>query len=189
MFMGPFDQYIPWSMAGIEGAKRFINRVWGLKVVSKAPKTDLAIHKLIKKVTADIENFHFNTAISSFMEFVNLVNDKGITLKTFKTLAILISPFAPHLAEEINLKLGNHKSIFTSKWPEFDVKLIEDAVLTIAIQVDGKLRGTIDIAKDASEDDVKKLALTVESVSKYLSNTPNPKYHYVPKKIINFISK
>lgn len=189
MFMGPFDQYTPWSMAGIEGAKRFINRVWGLRVVNKAPETDRAIHKLIKKVTSDIENFHFNTAISAFMEFVNLAIDKGITTKTFKTLAVLISPFAPHLAEEINLKLGSGKSIFSSKWPEFDTKLIEDEIITIAIQVDGKLRGTIDVAKDASEGEIKKLALEIESVNKYLSNKLNPKYHYVPKKIINFISK
>lgn len=189
MFMGPFDQYIPWSMAGVEGAKRFINRLWGLNVVSKAPETDRAIHKLIKKVTSDIENLHFNTAISSFMEFVNLAIDRGITQKTFRTLVVLLSPFVPHLAEELNLKLGNRKSVFMSKWPEFDAKLIEDTILTIAIQVDGKLRGTINITKDASEDEVRKLALRVESVNKYLSNKPNPKYHYVPRRIINFISK
>ncbi|MBU1083385.1 leucine--tRNA ligase [Patescibacteria group bacterium] len=189
MFMGPFDQYIPWSMAGVEGAKRFINRLWGLNIVSKALETDRAIHKLISKVTSDIESLHFNTAVSSFMEFVNLATDKGITLKTFKTLAILVSPFAPHLAEEINHKLGSRKSVFVSKWPEFDAKLIEDPVVTIAVQVDGKLRATLDVGRDISENKVKSMALAIESVSKYLINKDNSKYHYVPRKIINFISK
>jgi len=189
MFMGPFDQYIPWSMAGIEGARRFVNRVWGLKIMNKAPESDRAMHRLIKKVTGDIENFHFNTAISSLMEFVNLASGRGVTIKTFKTLAILISPFAPHLAEEINYKLGSKKSIFDAKWPEFDAKLIEDEIITLAIQVDGKLRGTLLVAKNVDENEVRNRALAIASVNKYLVGKQNPKYHYVPKKIINFISK
>lgn len=189
MFLGPFDQQIVWDTAGIEGMRKFLNRIYSLIPQAKATETDRAIHMLIKKVTSDIEKTHFNTAISFFMEFTNLAIKKGITLKTLKILIILLAPFAPHLAEEINYKLGNKKTIFKSSWPKFDVNKISLKKVTIAIQVNGKLRGTIEIKVDALPPDVANLALKLDSVKKYISNPDRVKYHYVEGRIINFVIK
>jgi len=189
MFVGPFDQWVAWDTAGIEGVRKFLNRVWSFVPVKSALATDEAIHKLIKKITLDIENTHFNTAISSFMEFTNLAVKKGISKKTLNILIILLSPFAPHLAEEMNYKLGNKKSVFESQWPKYDPKKLQSKKSTVAIQVNGKLRGTIEIDTDLAENRVKELAMKVEAVQRHLADEKNPKYHYVPNKIINFIAK
>ena len=189
MFLGPFDQRIAWNTAGIEGMRKFLNRIWSLVPQAKASETDKAIHILIKKITNDIEKTHFNTAISSFMEFTNLAIKKGITLKTLKILIILLSPFTPHLAEEMNFKLGNKKTIFKSAWPKFDVNKIVYEQATIAVQVNGKLRGTVEIKINSSASDVVKVALKLESVKKYISNPDRVKYHYVEGRIINFVIK
>ncbi|OGB74296.1 leucine--tRNA ligase [candidate division Kazan bacterium RBG_13_50_9] len=189
MFMGPFDQAIPWSAAGIEGVWRFIKRVWGLTPRAKAPETDRAIHKLIKKVTGDIEAMHFNTAISSFMEFVNLAMEVGITAKTFKTLAILLAPFAPHLAEALNERLGSRQSIFSAVWPTFDPKLVVASAVTIAVQVDGRLRGTIVLLMDTGRAEAIKAAAKLDTVKKHLQGRRITKQHYVPGRIINFVTR
>lgn len=189
MFVGPFNQSIIWNTAGIEGVRKFLNRVWSLVPRSKAPVTNRAIHGLIKKVTKDIEQTHFNTVISSFMEFTNLAIKEGITLKTLKILIILLAPFAPHIAEEMNYKLGNKKSIFKSNWPEFDPNLIKADKMTVAVQVNGKLRGTIKVGFDAKETEIKKLAIKLDSVKKYISNPAQTKYYYVGGRVINFVVK
>jgi len=189
MFLGPFDQRIAWSTAGIEGVRKFLNRVWSLVPQSKAVETDRAIHVLIKKVTDDIEKTHFNTAISSFMEFTNLAVKKGITLKTLKLLIILLAPFTPHLAEEINCKLGSKRSIFKQNWPKFDLKKIKPKKVIIAIQINGKLRGTIEIKTNVSASTVANAALKLDAVKKYISNPDKVKYHYVDGRVINFVIK
>ena len=189
MFLGPFDQRIAWSTAGIEGIRKFLNRVWSLVPQNKAVETDRAIHILIKKVTDDIEKTHFNTAISSFMEFTNLVVKKGITLKTLKLLIILLAPFTPHLAEEINCKLGNKRSIFNQNWPKFDLKKIKPKKVIIAVQINGKLRGTIEMKINVSASTAANTALKLDAVKKYISNPNKVKYHYVDGRIINFVIK
>lgn len=189
MFIGPFDQYIPWSPAGLRGVHKFLNKVWNLSPQSRATETDRVIHKLIKKVTADIGGMRFNTAISAFMEFVNLATRSGITKKTFKALVILMAPFAPHLAEEINHRLGSQRSIFRSSWPEFDPRLAVDEVVTIAVQVNGKLRGRLKVAADTPEVKIKKMAEEIETVAKHLGNQSKIKHRYVPGRVINFVTK
>lgn len=189
MFMGPFNQFIPWSMSGIEGVRKFLNRVWSLTPQDKAPKTDKALHKLIKKVTEDIEGVHFNTAVSSFMEFTNLAIKHGITQKTLKQLVILLSPFAPHLAEEMHYRLGSKQSVFKAQWPSFNPKLIEDKMVTIVVQVNGKVRGTLELATNSPETTVVKSAQKLDTVKKHLVDKKNIKHHYVVNRIINFVAK
>lgn len=189
MFLGPFNQRIVWNTAGIEGVRKFLNRIYSLVPQSSSTETDRAIHILIKKITEDIEKTHFNTAISSFMEFTNLAIKKGITLKTLKILIILLVPFAPHLAEEINYKLGNKKSIFKSSWPKFNLDKIKLRRVTIAVQINGKLRGAIEIKANVLASDVANMALKLDLVKKYISNPDRVKYHYVEGRIINFVIK
>ncbi|MFA5270059.1 MAG: leucine--tRNA ligase [Patescibacteria group bacterium] len=189
MFMGPFDQSLPWSTAGIEGVRRFLNRVWSLKPIAVAPETDRAIHKLTKKVTDDIEQMKFNTVVSSCMEFVNLAIDRGITKSTLETLVMLTAPMTPHIAEEIYHKLGHEQSIFTAAWPKFDPALLVEDLVTVAIQVDGKLRGTLSVAPMATEDEVRNLALKLPGLVSYVEGKQVVKSHYVPGRIINLIVK
>ncbi len=189
MFLGPFNQQIAWDTAGIEGVRKFLNRVWSLVPQGRAIETDKAIHMLIKKVTNDIEKAHFNTAVSSFMEFTNLAVKKGITLKTLKLLIILLTPFTPHLAEEMNYKFGSKKSIFKYSWPKFDLEKTKSKKVTIAVQVNGKLRGAVEIKTDASDSDVAEIALKLETIKKYISAKDKYSYHYVKNRIINFVIK
>lgn len=189
MFMGPFNQFIPWSMSGIEGVRKFLNRVWSLDPQNKASKTDKALHKLIKKVTEDIERMHFNTAVSSFMEFTNLAIKYGITKKTLKQLVILLAPFAPHLAEEMYYKLGSKQSVFNAQWPISNPKLVEDKVVTIVVQVNGKVRGRLELATDSPEAKVVKSAQKLDIAKKYLVGKKNVSHYYVVNRIINFVVK
>jgi leucyl-tRNA synthetase len=189
MFMGPFDQSLPWNTAGIEGVRRFLNRVWSLKPITKAPETDRAIHKLTKKVTDDIEQMKFNTIVSSCMEFVNLAMDKGVTKSTLEKLILLMAPMTPHIAEEIYQKLGHKQSIFVSTWPKFDPDLLVDNTVTVVVQVNGKLRGTLSVAPTASEDEVKNLAIKLPGLAAYVEGKEIIKSHYVPGRVINLIVK
>jgi len=189
MFMGPFDQSLPWSTAGIEGVRRFLNRVWSLVPQKQAPITDRAIHKLIKKVTGDIEQMRFNTVVSSCMEFVNLAMDRGITEPTLEKLVMLMAPMTPHIAEEIYHKLGHEQSIFTVTWPKFDPRLLIEDLVTVAVQVDGKLRGTLSVAPTATEDEVRDLAVVLPSLAVHLEGKKIIKSHYVSGRIINLIVK
>ncbi|MBN2585036.1 leucine--tRNA ligase [Patescibacteria group bacterium] len=189
MFMGPFDQPLPWNTAGIEGVRRFLNRVWSLKPVAKAPETDRAIHKLIKKVTDDIEQMKFNTIVSSCMEFVNLAIDRGITKSALERLVMLLAPMTPHIAEEIYQKLGHKQSIFVSDWPKFDPKLLLEDSVTVAVQVNGRLRGTLSVSPTADEAEVEKLAIALPSLATHIEGKKVVKRHYVPGRIINLIVK
>jgi leucyl-tRNA synthetase len=167
--------------------RRFLNRVWSLKPVAKAPETDRAIHKLIKKVTDDIEQMKFNTIVSSCMEFVNLSMDEGITKPTLGKLVMLMAPMTPHLAEEIYQKLGHDQSIFSAAWPKFESKLLVEDLVTVVVQVNGKLRGTVLVSPTASEDEVKELAIALPSLTAHLIDKKIAKSHYVPGRIINLI--
>jgi leucyl-tRNA synthetase len=195
MFMGPFTQSIAWSTDGLRGARRFIEKLWN---VSEQEVTGGEIeleelrllNKTIKKVGEDIEDFKFNTAISSLMILVNFLNEKKVqNKKTQETLAILVSPFAPHVAEEIWQKLGNTESVFESGWPEYDQKLIEDVNVTIAVQVNGKIREQLVVATNANQDEVLKLAKESEKVQKYLEGKEPNKVIYVPNKLLSLVVK
>lgn len=210
MFMGDYTQGGDWSDAGISGVERFIARVWRLgRIVADAPQidapavsreTDTKLHKTIKHVTQDLEEFRFNTAIARLMELTNYIYSiVGSDLKDVKrspeattaveTLVKLIAPFAPHLGEELWRWLGHDETVFDAPWPEFDeAKAIEDTV-TIAVQVNGKLRDTFQAARDAEKDTVIAEALKSEKVQAQIEGKQIVKTIVVPNKIVNVVVK
>lgn len=196
MFMGPFTQYIAWNTQGVKGVRRFLEKVWDYAGETNWPEistseTAVRVNKLIKKVTSDIEDFKFNTAIASFMEFMNyLAENKGTISKLdFEKFVVLLSPFTPHISEEIWERFDNTDSICVSKWPTFDEKLTQDETVTVAIQINGKVRDNVLIDAGASEEDVKKLALASEKVQKYLEGKEIIKTIYVKDKLLSIVLK
>lgn len=194
MFMGPMDSTMDFRDSGIEGMQRFIRRVWSFyqEPVSVLPANQdqlmRMMHKTIKKVTEDIEVFHYNTAISAIMELVNYIKENGSTKESLEVLCKLIAPFAPHLAEELWVKvLGNKYSVHVSKWPEYSSKYIKSDQYTIIVQINGKTRSQLVVGMDSGEDEIKALALGDPKVQKWLSG----KYRtiFVPGKIINFVTR
>jgi leucyl-tRNA synthetase len=195
MFMGPLEKTKPWSMNGVKGVYNFLNRVHRFFLDSNnyASQEDNSnvkeLHKLIKKVTEDIENMRFNTAISQMMIYVNHIYKTGkITRESGEKFALVLAPFAPHLAEEIWASLGHTKTLTFEKWPEFNADLAKDDVITVAVQVNGKTRGTFEVAADISKEDFFALVKADEKISKYLAGTI-VKEIYVPGKICNFVVK
>jgi len=193
MFMGPFEDGGDWSDHGITGIARFVDRFYNLiigetKVLDKET-LQKNLHKLIKKVTSDIEIFHFNTAVAGMMEFVNFAMKNGIDKESKKILVQLIAPMAPHLAEECWEQLGQKYSVVDSEWPKFDAALVVDNTVKIGVQVNGKVRGEIEIAKDASQKEAIAAAKSNPNVSKYLEEREIIKEIYVPGRIVGFVVK
>lgn len=192
MFMGPFDQSIARSTNGIKGVKKFLEKVIALKdrltANEEANETKILLNQSIKKLTEDIDGFRFNTAISQLMILVNhLTETKEITKKTFEDLVILLSPFAPHLAEELREQLGNAYSIFTKATrPNYDEKCLVADTVTIGVQINGKMRGTICIGKDAEEQDAMNAARSDEKIKSRITSEPK-KVIYVKGKILNIV--
>ncbi|NTU54598.1 MAG: leucine--tRNA ligase [Chlorobiaceae bacterium] len=198
MFLGPLEQVKPWNTNGIEGISRFLGKVWRLVWDENAtePKTtaglpDEAIlrrmHKAIRKVTEDIEQLKFNTAISEMMVLVNELHKAGCTsLVAIETLLVMLSPFAPHITEELWQKLGHTESISGVPWPSFNPDLANDDILTIAVQVNGKLRGTFMVPAGSSKELLLDEAKRVESVLKFLEGQKIIKEIVVPGKLVNF---
>ncbi len=208
MFMGPFDQAIAWSTDSMIGSRRFIERVWKVSEktasgslvrsadsakTTRSPEavfssTNTLLHKTIKKVTEDIANLRFNTAISSLMILQNAF-DKVPTIARadFESYLKLLAPFAPHISEELWRSLGNKKSIHLSDWPKWDEAFIKDAKVNIAVQVNGKVRAVIEVPADADEDAAKAVAFAASELEKWLSGKTPSKIIYVKNKIINFI--
>lgn len=197
MFMGPYTEGGDWNDKGITGIARFADRFWKLvndEVAGGGVVTDEGalkknLHKLIKKVTEDIEKFHFNTAVAAFMEFLNFAVKNGMDKESKKILSVLIAPFAPHLAEECWESLGEKHSIFDQEWPGFDPALVVDDVITIGVQVNGKVRGEVELSKDAPQEEALKMARENPNVAKYLEEGEVVKDIYVPGRIIGFVVK
>jgi leucyl-tRNA synthetase len=195
MFMGPLEAVKPWQTSGIEGVARFLDRVWNVstgKVTDDAAAFDLAtkrlLHKSIKKVTDDIEGMRFNTAISQMMILVrHLGTLPAAPREALKTLALLVSPFAPHVAEEVWQRLGGAHSLANETWPTYDAELVKDDVVEIGVQVNGKLRGVVQLAVNADEATAKAAALAEPKVQMHLEGKTMKKLVYVPGKIINMI--
>jgi leucyl-tRNA synthetase len=199
MFMGDFELPKPWDPRAIEGCARFLRRVWRLVEEfdqSKAPADDPHLrtrHKTIKKVTGDLERMQFNTAIAAMMEYVNVLGTKPAR-EDLITLVKLVGPYAPHLADEAWEKLGqvgDHPSnvgfLIQQSWPTYDEALTRDAVVTLGIQVNGKIRGDLEIARDAPESEVREKALAVPNVAKHLEGKTIRKVIVVPGKIVNIV--
>ena len=202
MFLGPLEQSKPWNTRGVEGTYRFLNRVWrmivdpggeGLKstVSSAEPSPDQArlMHRTIAKVTEDIEALRLNTAIAALMEFTNAANKwQTLPLEIAEQLVLLLAPLAPHIAEELWRRLGHAESLAYERWPEANPELLVETTLTIAVQVNGKTRGNIEIPADAAEDHVLELARDARNVSRFLEGKAIRRAIYVPRRIVNFVA-
>jgi leucyl-tRNA synthetase len=198
MFMGPLEQVKPWQTSGIEGVKRFLERVWNVAASSSTgdpvaydEATRRLVHKTIRKVTLDIEALRFNTAISALMILVKHLGALAtVPEEAVRTLALLVSPFAPHLGEELWQRIHPGRalrSIAYEPWPEFDPTLVTDEVVEIGVQVNGKLRGTIVLAVDAGEETARAAAMAESRVRAYVDGKTIRKVVYVKAKILNFI--
>ena len=190
MFMGPFMQAISWSVDGIKGTRRFLDRIWKLQknlIKTEEKSTEILMHKTIKGVTEDIEQFKFNTAISTMMIFINKAEKNGTTIANYESLLKILSPFAPHITEEIWEKLGHKKSIFLSTWPKYNVELIKDDKINLVIQINGKVRDIVIVNADILEKDAKKIAMKSEKIKTYITNKEIKKTIFVPKKLINIV--
>jgi leucyl-tRNA synthetase len=193
MFMGPFDQAIAWDTNTIAGSRRFIERVWKLfeKVrpdVAVNPKIETTIHKTIKKVTEDIEDMKFNTAISSMMIAVNeLEKEVSISKNDYSVLVGLLAPFAPHVAEELWVMLGNKTSVHASAWPVYDLTKLVDSIVTMMVQINGKMRGSIECSTDTADSEVQKMALNKPEIAKWTDGKSIKRVVVVKNKLINIV--
>lgn len=200
MFMGPLDASVAWSENGLDGSRRFLDRVWRLtieedgqlsrKIIEENDGTlDKTYHETVKKVTEDFENLHFNTAISQMMVFVNECNKaEYIPKKYVEGFIKMLSPIAPHIAEEIWLKLGHYETITYEPWPVYDEeKLIENEV-EIVLQVMGKVRAKVNVSKDASKEELEKIALENEKIKDLITDKTIRKVVVVPGKLVNIVA-
>ena len=197
MFLGPLEQYKPWNTAGITGVHNFLKKLWklyvgenGLKVNTTAPTKDnlKTLHKTIKKVQEDIENFSFNTSVSTFMIAVNELTAQKCTSKAIlEPLLILISPYAPHIAEELYSKLGNTGSISTVAFPEFNASHLVESSKNYPISFNGKMRFTLELPMDLSKDDIEKAVMAHEKTIAQLDGRTPKKIIVVPGKIVNIV--
>ncbi len=193
MFMGPFENTIAWSKDGLAGARRFLEKVNGLSshISETEPKTvTTALHKTIKKVSEDIEGFKFNTAVSAMMIFVNLAEKEGLTKESYDAFLRILAPFAPHITEELwrgEDGAGNSGSVHTAEFPAFDPTLAKDETVVIGVQINGKVRGQIELSPEADEAAAIAAAMENENVQKYIEGNEPKKVIYVPGRILNLI--
>jgi len=192
MFMGPLEQVKPWQMSGIQGVRRFLDRAHAVATRelggSIDKETRKLVHKTIRKVTSDIENLRFNTAVSAMMILTRELADKTpVPREGVEALVLLLSPFAPHLGEELWQRLGHATSLAYEPWPAYDEELCRDELVEIAVQVKGRVRGRIRVAPDAPEDEARRLAEGEENVKQHIAGRTIKKFVYVPGKIVNFI--
>ncbi len=190
LFAAPPQTELEWDDRGIEGANKFLNRVWRIQenLKEKAePELTRALHKTIKKVTDDIQDFKFNTAIASMMELTNVIYQLGADKEVFSKLIIMLSPIAPHFCEELWQGLGNKESIVKSVWPEYDPKMLIEETVTVVIQVNGKVRSKVDVPADIAEDKLKSLVLADEKLKPWIQGKPVRNFILVPKKLINLV--
>ena len=190
LFAAPPENELEWDQQGIEGAFRFLNRIWRIQenLIQKAnPALVRIMHKTIKKVSEDIRDFKFNTAIAALMEFVNAIYQLGADKETFSKLILMLAPVAPHFCEELWQRLGNKESIFKASWPEYDPELLVEEKFTIVIQVNGKVRTKIEVPADIQDDKLKELVLGDEKVKSWLQNKPVKNCIIVPHKLVNIV--
>ncbi len=190
MFMGPFEQMIPWDTKGVVGCRRFLEKVYKLSAKT-GESADLArlLHKTIKKVTEDIELMKFNTAVSSMMEFVNAwnVSETGLAKKDFEDFLKILSPFAPHLAEELWKNAGFKGLCCEQKWPKYNEKLIEQEKVLLIVQINGKVRDKIEISSGISQKEAEKIVLKSEKIKTWMGKRKSKKIIFVPNKLINIV--
>ena len=194
MFMGPFEQMIPWDTKGVVGCRRFIEKIYNLATSKVVPTSDdeslkKFLHKTIKKVSGDIEVMKFNTAVSAMMEFVNAwqVSKESLSKKDLADFLRILSPFAPHLAEEIWSTLDMKEMCCQQKWAKYDEKLIEEKNIILIVQVNGKLRDKIEMKSGISQKEAEKIVLKSGKIENLIGNTEIKKIIFVPNKLINIV--
>ncbi len=195
MFIGDFEKTAPWNTSSIKGSKRFLERVAALTDMMTpeegySPELEGSFHKMIKKVSEDIEGLKCNTAIAAMMSVLNEIYDKGsVTRGELMTFITLLNPFAPHLTEEINEVLGNREMLARAKWPEYDPAKCVDAAVEIAVQVSGKIKARLMIPTDSIEEAVKALVMADANVQAALAGKTVIKEIYVKGKLYNIVAK
>ncbi len=198
MFMGPLEDSKPWSTTSIIGMRRFLEKIWLVvdewidngKPATESVKLNRLFAQTLKKVTTDIENIKFNTAIAAMMILVNqMAKAKSFSVENLKSFLIVLSPFAPHIAEELWATIGQAGLISEQVWPSWDEKLLQVDSITIAVQVNGKLRGNLLVATNTSEAEIKSAAKNLENVAKHIQGKQIKKEIYIPGKIVNIVIK
>ena len=195
MFIGDFEKTAPWNTSSIKGVKRFLERVAALTDMMTqedgySAELEGSFHKLIKKVSEDIEGLKCNTAIAAMMSVLNEIYDKGsVTRGELMTFITLLNPFAPHITEEINEAIGGKEMLAKKKWPEYDPAKCVDADVEIAVQVSGKIKARLMIPSDSTEESVKSLVMANDSVKAALEGKTVLKEIYVKGKLYNIVAK
>ena len=201
MFMGPLEATKPWSMNGVEGVHRFLQRAWRavidpetgtladcIKDIEPDEATDRILHQTIKKVTEDLNNFAFNTAISQMMIFVNhLYKQEVRPVSVLRRFVLILSPFAPHLCEELWQRLGGENTLAYEPWPTFDAEKVKEKEIELAVQVLGKIKDKITVAADATEEQIQQKALASEKVQAILNGAQPKKIIVVKSRLVNII--
>jgi leucyl-tRNA synthetase len=205
MFMGPLETTKPWSMQGVEGISRFLNRAWRMIIDESAdfmrlnpkiasgdvlPDEDQlrVLHKTIHSVTQDMESLSFNTAISRLMEFVNYFTVQEVRPRVcMESFVLLLSPMAPHISEELWQALGRSESIAYASWPVFDPRHIQESTLDVPVQINGRIRGRITVSTGASDSEIERIALEDAKIKKHLEGHTIRKVILVPGKLINIV--
>ena len=192
MFIGPFDQDAPWSTESIIGARRFLEKVWRLGqiklITTTSEEPQKILHQTIKKITEDIENMNFNTAISALMICVNkMLLAQWVSKKDYEKLLKILAPFAPYVTEELWNQLGHKTSIHLESWPEYDKSKIKEEKVIIIAQIDSKIRSQIEMLIDSTEEEVKKNILEDKVIKKWTKGKEIKKIIYVKNKLINIV--
>ncbi len=197
MFLGPYEQVVSWNAKGVIGARRFLERVWSLAAAVSAAKAgapaemqaDAAIGRLIKKIGENIEERKFNTAVSSFMEFLNGIEGKQVSKEIFSKFLIVLAPFAPHICEELWQMLGNKGLVSSQKWPQYDPRKIEMQTAQFVIQVNGKFRANLEMPRNAGQEQVALEAKKIRAVANNLEGKQIMRIIFVPGRLLNFVAK
>jgi leucyl-tRNA synthetase len=213
LFMAPFEQDVDWSEQGINGQRRFLGRIWdmilqtvtpaangdGTAVARRPADPELArqLHKTIRRVTEDIEAFKFNTMVAALMEFANELGERyrAGTWQTrtwdeaIRTLLVLLAPAAPHVTAELWQRIGQPGSVHEQPWPTWDEKLVRDELVTVVVQVDGKVRERLELPAAAAEEDVRVAARESERVQRWVSDWDTVQWRYIPGRIVSLNTK
>ena len=195
MFMGPLEASKPWNNNGVEGAQKFLDRVYRLyesdKITTANNKNlEKIYHQTVKKVTEDFESLNFNTAISQMMIFINAVyKEDALPVEYAEGFIKLLNPVAPHMTEEIWEKMGHKETIAFEPWPVYDESKLKDDVVTVVVQVNGKVRGKMEVASSISKEEMESKAFAIDNVKQYTENKEIVKVITIPKKLVNIVVK
>ncbi|PID82831.1 MAG: leucine--tRNA ligase [Clostridiales bacterium] len=195
MFIGDFERAAIWSTDSVKGCRRFLDRVWqAMQFVNDSDdisgKLEVKVNQLIEKVSSDYENLKFNTAIAKMMEFVNdIYSNKSVTRAEYRILLQLLNPIAPHITEELWEMMGNNKSMHETSWPKYDKSKLVDAEKEIAVQINGKVKATINIPTGADKNKIEEIAMNSEKILELISGKKVVKVIVIPDKIVNIVVK